>query len=284
MNTFFPSPLLVHAGEALHHADWNWKGVRSPFLRLYYVTEGEARVEMESCTLNLQPDHLYLIPAFTTHNYVCSTVFRHYYLHVYDERESQVDELLALSKPSERSAHHIDLALFRRLCHLNPTLSLQSSNPESYDNHAILLRNIETSRNKPLSVALETKGILQVLMSRFINNDTVGQFNNIDSRIQDAIHFIYQRLSSSLTLTKLASEACMSKDHFIRLFRQSTGTTPTRYITLQRMHRAETLLISTNNAVKSIAMSLGYDDVSYFTRVFRSVVGFTPLQYREARV
>ena len=32
--------LMLHAGIAHHHGDWNWKDVKSPFARLYYVTEG----------------------------------------------------------------------------------------------------------------------------------------------------------------------------------------------------------------------------------------------------
>ena len=53
--------LMLHAGIAHHHGDWNWKDVKSPFARLYYVTEGAAQVVMPNATLQLLPHHLYLI-------------------------------------------------------------------------------------------------------------------------------------------------------------------------------------------------------------------------------
>lgn len=43
--------LMLHAGIAHHHGDWNWKDVKSPFARLYYVTEGAAQVVMPNATL-----------------------------------------------------------------------------------------------------------------------------------------------------------------------------------------------------------------------------------------
>jgi hypothetical protein len=37
----------LNVGYAYHNADWNWQNVRSPFARLYYVTEGEAQIEID---------------------------------------------------------------------------------------------------------------------------------------------------------------------------------------------------------------------------------------------
>jgi AraC-like DNA-binding protein len=73
----------------------------------------------------------------------------------------------------------------------------------------------------------------------------------------------------------------MSKDHFIRLFRRETGYTPNAYVIQRKMERAELMLVTTDNSVKSIARALGYDDYSYFNRVFKKNAGITPQQYRE---
>ena len=60
--------LILNVGLAIHNADWNWKNVSSPFTRLYYVTEGTARIILPSGVQELLPNHLYLIPSFTTHS------------------------------------------------------------------------------------------------------------------------------------------------------------------------------------------------------------------------
>ena len=74
----------------------------------------------------------------------------------------------------------------------------------------------------------------------------------------------------------------MSKDHFIRLFRQELGYTPTQFIIDKKMMKARLMLASENMSTKDIAYSLGYDDVSYFTRLFKKHTGTTPLQYRNS--
>ena len=86
------NPVVLNTGLALHDADWNWKNVYSPFTRLYYVTEGEAQVELEDGLHDLTPGHLYIIPAFCRHTNICHGPFVHYYLHLYED--SRMDENL----------------------------------------------------------------------------------------------------------------------------------------------------------------------------------------------
>ena len=48
-------PLVLNVGLAIHNADWNWKNVSSPFMRIYYVTEGTAQVVLNTITVLLIP-------------------------------------------------------------------------------------------------------------------------------------------------------------------------------------------------------------------------------------
>ena len=73
----------------------------------------------------------------------------------------------------------------------------------------------------------------------------------------------------------------MSKDHYIRLFKRETGETPNAYITKRKLEKAELSLVTTAMPVKSIADILGYDDYSYFNRLFKKYAGVTPQKYRE---
>ena len=52
----------LSVGLAEHNADWNWKNVRSPFARLYYVVNGKAIIETAYGSMPLRPRHLYFIP------------------------------------------------------------------------------------------------------------------------------------------------------------------------------------------------------------------------------
>lgn len=83
-----------------------------------------------------------------------------------------------------------------------------------------------------------------------------------------------------MTVESLAREACLSKDHFIRLFRKDLGQTPTQFIINDKMTKAKLMLASEDMSVKEIAFSLGYYDISYFNRLFKKHTLLTPRQYR----
>lgn len=102
-------PLLLNIGYAIHHSDWNWTEVNSPFFRIYYVTKGMAEVTLPDRTITLSPHHLYIIPAFTCHNCHCEGDFEHYYLHIYEDHSSATSILedLDFSPLKFRPAHWI---------------------------------------------------------------------------------------------------------------------------------------------------------------------------------
>lgn len=273
------SVLTLNVGLAHHHSDWNWKNVRSPFARLYYVTEGEAQVELPSGIFTLTPGHLYLIPPFTTHSNICTGTFTHYYIHIYeaDEKSSLFD---TWDFPIEVNSENVDSQLMQRLCDINPFLKLPQSNPDVYDNHQMLMNNLRLNQNRPYSDKVESRGILFVLLSRFLAKAT-PKAEVSDSRIQKTIRHIRNHISEPLSLDKLSSMACMSKDHYIRMFKQATGQTPVHYIVARRMEKAELLLVTTTMPVKQLAREVGYEDTSYFNRLFRMHIGLSPQTYRQ---
>lgn len=273
--------LTLNVGLANHHGDWNWKNVRSPFARLYYVTEGTAQIEMPSGVYTLTPHHLYFIPAYTKHSYICDSTFSHYYIHIYEDLQSEMSTLEEWDYPVEVNACNTDLELVKRLCFINPFLKLPQSNPDVYDNHQTLVSNLQLNQRRPFCDKVESRGILFVLMSRFLKYAT-PKAEVRDDRIQISLNYIRKNIGSHLDIDMLADKACMSKDHFIRVFKRETGETPNVYITKRKLEKAELSLVTTALPIKSIADSLGYDDYSYFNRIFKKNAGVTPLQYRES--
>ena len=270
----------LNVGSCYHDGDWNWKNVRSPFSRLYYVTEGTAQVDMPSGRITLRPGYLYFIPAYTTHSDICDSQFTHYYIHIYEEQKNGIYILDELDMPVEVKAEPGDLELVKRLCYINPFLKLPESNPVAYDNHQTLVSNFQLNQRRTFCDKVESRGILFILMSRFLKM-AKPKAEVKDDRIHQTLTFIRKNMNSPLDINVLAENACMSKDHFIRIFKRETGETPNTYITMRKMEKAELLLVTTDLQVKSIATSLGYDDQSYFNRLFKKNTGVTPQQYRE---
>ena len=76
----------------------------------------------------------------------------------------------------------------------------------------------------------------------------------------------------------------LSKPHFVRLFRNTIGTSPHRYVVLKRIERARLLIGSTDVPLVDIALDVGFASQSHFTRIFREVVGVTPGEIRKQMV
>ena len=83
-----------------------------------------------------------------------------------------------------------------------------------------------------------------------------------------------------LSPTDLAKVVGLSSDYFARVFRNTFGTTPRRWLVEQRIEYAKTFLAESDMTVSEIADKLGYSDVYFFSHQFKSIVGSSPLQFR----
>lgn len=105
----------------------------------------------------------------------------------------------------------------------------------------------------------------------------------MDPRVQRALDFIGARFGEPIRLGVLARHAGVSVPHLARLFRRSVGRPPHETLRLVRLTKAAQLLSSLDLAIKEIAASVGYADVSNFDRDFAREYGATPSRYRRCR-
>ncbi len=274
-------PLVLNVGFAVHNADWNWKNVNSPFTRLYYITEGTAQIQMAGGIQILRPNYLYFIPAFTSHSYVCNSYFCHYYLHIYEEHRSDSNLLDEWDFPVEIPAGDLDLALFQRLCAINPLMSLPKSDPAVYDNNSTLMQNLLKNKQRALCDKVESRGIVYQLLAHFLKRAQT-KVEASDDRIEKAILYIRKHVFETIDLSILAENSCLSKDHFIRLFKKETGVTPSKYINQKKIEKAQLILVTDEMSIKNVAIALSFEDYSYFNRLFKKLTGLTPLEYRNS--
>lgn len=95
--------------------------------------------------------------------------------------------------------------------------------------------------------------------------------------------YVHDKLEGAISLREMADLAHMSRFHFLRLFRQKTGTTPNVWVTRLRIERARRLLASSTMPITEVAALCGYPDAAYFATVFRRVTGVSPREYRRSR-
>ena len=99
-------------------------------------------------------------------------------------------------------------------------------------------------------------------------------------RLSRAMDVLRSRFCGTVSLDQLAAEACLSKYHFLRLFRQAYGLSPYQYIQELRIEKARDLLTDTVISVADIADILGFDNSQSFSRLFFQKMGLYPTQYR----
>jgi AraC family transcriptional regulator len=95
-----------------------------------------------------------------------------------------------------------------------------------------------------------------------------------------ALDHIERHIGDSLTLTDIAAAACISRFHFARLFRVSTGQSPMEYVLTKRIALAKAQLACGPQKISATAASLGFFDQSHFTRTFRRMTGYSPREFR----
>lgn len=92
--------------------------------------------------------------------------------------------------------------------------------------------------------------------------------------------YVEARLGRQILLKDLAAEVRLSSGHFARAFKQSFGLTAHSYVMQQRMARAQELMLQTPMPLCEIALTCGLADQAHFSRVFRRLVGASPLAWR----
>ena len=124
---------------------------------------------------------------------------------------------------------------------------------------------------------------LAVLLTRFVECVfTLKSVKHADL-IQKAIRYINANYAKDVTLDDVAFHVGLSGSHLSRLFREATGKTFIAYLTDARVGVSKELLADLSVSLAEIGPRVGFEDQSYYTRVFKKRTGMAPGQYRRRR-
>ena len=104
-----------------------------------------------------------------------------------------------------------------------------------------------------------------------------------NDEIRKAISYIDTNLTTNLTLEDVANHVYLSQFYFSRLFKKEIGVSFITYLNQQRIEQAKVLLTQSNLSIKSISQNIGYSQTSYFCKIFKELVGMTPVNYRKIK-
>jgi len=278
-NTIDELQVKLHSvGYAKLDQEWNYAKISSSFSRIYLIEEGEGYILPNNVMYQLKPGYLYLVPSFTLCGYHCVSSLSQYYLHLSNELPTGLNIYDFFNINNQVEAHGYEKQLFEQLIALNRKSALQQSDPSTYESRSWkpIVPTVSSCK-----AYLETIGIMKQLLSRFIATPK-DETRNTQQFIafRKVFQYINQNIENEIRIETLARLSNYSYDHFIRLFRKTTGQLPMAYINSKRVEKAQTLLLTTNMGLKAICDMAGFNHLTYFYRVFQKHTGITPAQYR----
>ncbi|MNT36363.1 Regulatory protein SoxS [compost metagenome] len=113
---------------------------------------------------------------------------------------------------------------------------------------------------------------------KFVDDIHSGYFPGIMPKIKSVIQKNIE--NPQFNLDMLARESGLSKFHLIRVFKKNVGISPAKYLNQIKMDLAKHWLLKSSKSVLSIAMDLGFSDLSTFNKAFKKAVGNSPSGFR----
>lgn len=101
--------------------------------------------------------------------------------------------------------------------------------------------------------------------------------------VRSAKKFIEASTGDSVTFEQVLHHVHVSRFHFCKIFKKSTGLTLTEYMTKFRLAKAKTLLLDPSLRISEVVFAAGFGSVSQFNSVFRRQEGVSPTEYRKMK-
>ena len=103
-------------------------------------------------------------------------------------------------------------------------------------------------------------------------------------KLRQAIDYINDNLDRNIKISDIGKQINISQYYFSRLFRESTGVSPYRYVIQQRVAKAKQLITQNQMTLNDIALECGFSSQTQMTLHFRKLTGLTPKKYRDNHI
>lgn len=164
-----------------------------------------------------------------------------------------------------------------RLKSLSTAFSYRGKTQDSIRCQLLAMRNLSPESRLPKMLELLT------LISNTDNCQPIGSNNLLDKsqqRLEKTRVFCACNFARDLTLKEAAAYVGMNKSAFCRFMRRNTGKSFSEYLNDYRLEKAAEMLRITDERIADIAYDVGFPNVTYFNRLFKSRFGYSPRELR----
>jgi AraC-like DNA-binding protein len=186
-------------------------------------------------------------------------------------------------------------------CQLRPWCGANLGSRRSKLNHLFVL-SVKYPSSHPIAETCDVNGVLcrvrsvpSVMGTRRMQTSAIqyrsitgecrrdGRGNLLLWQLLKVQAVVDAHMSEYISSRQLADCVRLSRYHFARAFRRSTGMSPQGYVIRCRIERAQYLMLWTDTTLCRIAFECGFSDQSHFSRAFVKALGETPRAWRRAR-
>ena len=169
---------------------------------------------------------------------------------------------------------------------------ISSDEVKKHDLHLLIKKIFYTVANEDDYYRLAATTMLQktlIELLYYYNNGKLQLNSNLAynkkladiDKLKATFVLIMNNYKKNITLENAAGSACMSPHYFCRFFKKVTGTTFKEYLLRLRIDKAKELLMKYNMSVTEIAYQVGFENLSYFFRVFKRFTTLNPMEFRK---
>lgn len=274
-------PIFVQYGH--HDEELGWHG-HTDYAELVVVVSGTAKHLVLDKVYELGRGDVFVIPVGVTHSYRNAVDLRiinimfdpRFQSEMMADMENDIGGLTGYRRLFMQNEHYINRIYFDRALHLDEG-GLQRV--------IFACDNIikESERKYPgWKTAVRAMFMYAVIgLSRSLSGGGHTQDTAL-AKIEDSRDFINYSFREKITVGGIAARTGYSARHFVRLFKESYGMSPSEYILDVRLRHACNLLKVTRLDISEVAAQSGFASPNYFSKFFKEKTGMTPKEYRRS--
>lgn len=253
--TFSDLGLDILFCDFLEIKDWTARKNAWPWWRIYWNESPGASVVYDNKVYDIRPDSFVIVSPNAVIDRNLSNSVRHFYIHVKITQPVFEVAPRVFRIPIEKSM----LAIVKRIT-----------------------KSLTTKKDKSFFSLNESTGVYSVIYYVLCHVDLELYFKRVkDPRIISILTFLDNHFTKKLNNDKLAEKIKMSRNSFLRLFKEQTGMSPGKHLLSKRLNLAAERLKTTNESIDEIAEACSFGNRYYFSRMFKKYRGVTPALYRK---